>query len=388
MTFIEIRGVQFVNKGAELMLHAVLQQLQQRWPQAQVVLQTGANSPYQARAVLGAYQKAGLRLLGVEMNAYSHYLPKKLRQWLIRQFGIVTEADIDVVLDASGFAYGDQWPEAHGLYLADELKRFAKRGKAYVFLPQAFGPFSREKERQALAEALPLARLVLARDPQSLQHLRALCPQGNIQQAPDFTNLVQGASLVPALPANTLTMIPNYQMLSPRNSDQRWQNSYLPMLIHLMLRALEQGMQVLVLNHEGKKDQQLCDALVAASQGRATLRQEADPLVVKALIGQSKAVICSRFHGCVSALSQGIPCIGTSWSHKYQALFADYQQQRFLLDPGLSESELAELIDELLALPAEPLLQASALLKQQSEQMWNLVLQSLSEQLGPSAMNG
>ncbi|WP_337841041.1 polysaccharide pyruvyl transferase family protein [Rheinheimera sp.] len=388
MTFIEIRGVQFVNKGAELMLHAVLQQLQQCWPQAQVVLQTGANSPYQARAVLGAYQKAGLRLFGIEMNAYSDYLPKKLRQWLIRQFGIVTEADIDVVLDASGFAYGDQWPEAHGLHLADELKRFARRGKAYVFLPQAFGPFSREKERRALTEALPLARLVLARDPQSLQHVRALCPQGKVQQAPDFTNLVQGALLACTLPANTLTMIPNYQMLSPRNADRRWRDSYLPVLTHLMFRALEQGMQVLVLNHEGKKDQELCEALVAASQGRATLRQEADPLVVKALIGQSKAVICSRFHGCVSALSQGVPCLGTSWSHKYQALFADYKQQQFLLEPDFTDLQLTELLDELLVQNPETVLQASAGLKQQSEQMWNLVTHSLSEQRGLGAVNG
>ena len=148
--YIEIKGVQFVNKGAELMLHAVLQQLAQVRPDARVVLQTNAYSPYVARAKTGAYQKAGLRFLGIEFNAYSHLLPKKIRNWLINQYGIVTEADIDLVLDASGFAYGAQWPENNVLYLADELERFHRKGKTYVFLPQAFGPFNRPLEQKRL----------------------------------------------------------------------------------------------------------------------------------------------------------------------------------------------------------------------------------------------
>jgi colanic acid/amylovoran biosynthesis protein len=96
-----------------------------------------------------------------------------------------------------------------------------------------------------------------------------------------------------------------------------------------------------------------------------------DPLLVKSWIGHAGLVFSSRFHGCVSALSQGVPCIGTSWSHKYQHLYADYACADWLV--GLDATD--GVLEDLMAQCTSPelkrsLLEHSAKLQQLATNMW------------------
>ena len=72
---------------------------------------------------------------------------------------------------------------------------------------------------------------------------------------------------------------------------------------------------------------------------------EQDALVAKGIIVASGAVFCSRYHGCVSALSAGIACIGTSWSHKYESLYAEYEANELLLNPAITPAECESIIE-------------------------------------------
>ena len=55
---IEIRNVGFINKGAELMLLAILQRVSKEWPDANFAMEPRSKfAPYLERARLGIYKK-------------------------------------------------------------------------------------------------------------------------------------------------------------------------------------------------------------------------------------------------------------------------------------------------------------------------------------------
>jgi len=343
---IEIKGVQFVNKGAELMLHAVLQQLGELAPQADVVLRPKKHAPYHKRAALGAYQKLTLTKSVVDLNIISYWLPKRFRLWLKRSWGIVTEADVDITLDASGFAYGDQWTSVALRQLAYEINRYHKKNKTYIFLPQALGPFTRPNDRKRLAQSLPNAALILAREESSFENVRSLgVDESVLKQYPDFTNLVCGECPSYIDHASRIFLVvPNSKMLSPKNPDPAWCTEYISTLVAAISYAQQHQLVPVVLNHEGDADQSLCDTLVASFSKPIKMIREDNPLYVKGIIGHSELVLCSRFHGCVSALSQGVPCLGTSWSYKYERLFDDYARPEFLIKSPIQNRTLHRLM--------------------------------------------
>jgi colanic acid/amylovoran biosynthesis protein len=372
---IEIRGVQFVNKGAELMLHACLAQIQQHWPQAQIALAPNKNSPYQARALIGALQKLPLRFRGYDFNALSYWLPKRFRSFLRHWLGVVFEVDIDWVLDASGFAYGDQWGGRNIKVLTDEILRLQRHQKGYVLLPQAFGPFTGQSERLQLQTALPAAWLVCPRDNASFEHLRPLLGNSaNLQQFADFTNLVKPLLPEPQPEKSLCLIIPNVAMVGKKNRNQQWQANYLRVLELAVSTAFSQQLEPVLLNHEGAADADICQLIASKFQPPLRVINEPDPRQVKGWIAISKLVVCSRFHGCVSALSSGVPCLGTSWSHKYEALFSEYQQADCLLQPDVDAAQLEALFLRAIALANTEQAQAAINYYQtQSKQLWQQV---------------
>ena len=380
---IEIRGVQFVNKGAYLMLVACLEQIKMHYPQALICLAPNKNSPYSSRAAIGALQKVSFRLRGIDLNVLSYFIPLRLKRFLQHWFGFVFESDVDLILDASGFAYGDQWGGRNVRLLGAEIRRLKRHKAGYILLPQAFGPFSKPADKQALAQGLPQALLVCARDEQSFQYLKDSAPGADIQQFADFTNLVAPRS--PALagslqpPQRYGLIIPNSAMLGPRNRNSAWREHYVHQLITGANLMRQFDITPIVLNHEGEADAALCQQLLAAVDGLQIVSPP-HPAEVKGWIAAAKLVVCSRFHGCVSALSSGVPCIGTSWSHKYEMLFAEYEQQHALIKPETSETELRALFATVMAEEnLQVLEQCAAFWKIHSDELWQLVIAKIQQ---------
>ncbi|MCU7802753.1 MAG: polysaccharide pyruvyl transferase family protein [Candidatus Thiodiazotropha sp. (ex Lucinoma borealis)] len=337
---IEIKGVQFVNKGAELMLYAILQMLERECHDVEICINTNQNSPYIKRAKLGAYQKLYLVKNIIDLNYFTYFISKRIRDYLKLNWGIVLEADVDVILDASGFLYGDQWPTIILKQTSNTVQRFVKRGKSYMFLPQALGPFSNDASKALAYKVFKAATVVYPRDRQSYEYIKEILgDDGNYILAPDFTNLVMPLrdkkydGLI-----GSIAVIPNSNMISDKNNVKGWRKNYIPILVNVIKSLKKSKKKIFLLNHEGESDKAICYEINERLNSELVIVEEENSLIVKAIIGNCDAIICSRFHGCVSALSQSIPCLGTSWSHKYDELFEEY---------GLTESSLLSPSDSL-----------------------------------------
>ena len=332
---IEIKGVQFVNKGAALMLQAIQDRLQRELPAAEIALTPGPNAPFRSVAAAGAWQRLRMPGAPIDLDSLSYRLPQRALE-LGRRYGVVTERDVDAVLDASGFAYGATWGDAPLVATAREIERLARHGKPYVFLPQAFGPFPATPASREFGRALRSAALVCAREPESCAHVAGIAGDLGDKLAvfPDFTIGLPGTPSAAArwnVDRRSALLIPNVHMRGERNSDATWHSGYLPLLCSLARRLAELGFVPRILNHEGQADAALCESLREATGGTEVIT-EADPRALKGIIGAAGIVVCSRYHGCVSALAQGVPCLGTSWSHKYAALFDEFGVAEYLLD--------------------------------------------------------
>jgi polysaccharide pyruvyl transferase WcaK-like protein len=322
---IEIRGAEFQNKGAHLMLRAVMTKVGELIPDARFVIRPNKYADFFQIASANALQRLSVTKWAGLLDASTFFLPRKLRQ-ISARYGIVTAADLDAVLDASGFAYGRPWPIENLRATTNDLRIAGWAKKPYIFLPQAFGDIS---YYPPFIEALDNASAIYVRDSESLELVNRLpssVARDRAQLSPDFTfGLAGNADAATRWDVNsrTILIVPNSNSLSNLSNNSEWQEMGIRFFQKLIEQVIASDLIPRILNHGGDLDRQLCEKLVAANR-LAPVIDEEDPLDLKGIIASSHAVISGRYHACCSALSSGVPCLGLSWSHKYQYLFEDF----------------------------------------------------------------
>lgn len=370
---IEISGVGFHNMGAELMLVAATDQLR-TWDRVDdVAVGFRVGSRAQRRHVGCA---AIVRLDSVRhpwanriVTTGATLIPTRL----LEAGGMYKPDRVAAVVDASGFAFGDQWGPEPSRRMARLFGAYARDGKPVVMLPQAFGPFQKPEVAAAARAALEHAVLIFARDAESRSHLSGLGLRGPvIEIAPDFTNLVE--PVAERFESPTVIVIPNARMIDMEGKVAA--SEYLAFLRACMTAALAADCRVLVMAHEAL-DLEYASRLSAEFGDSVSLYQIDDAVRAKAMVGGATLVVSSRYHGLVNALSQCVPAIGTSWSHKYGQLFDDYACPDALWevnDPASTERSLRLWLREAaLAARRESLRAPAESLKKISRTMWSRV---------------
>ncbi|NER04615.1 MAG: polysaccharide pyruvyl transferase family protein [Okeania sp. SIO3C4] len=381
----EILGVDFINKGGELMTHAAVQHFSCS-EKDNIVAAHLRMGTFEQRGKTGLYHLTWAYIekfpqAGPLINSLSSFLPQKLRH----SFKLITAKEVQTVLDASGFTYGDQQGGKMIEIMANRIKMRKKEGKKVILLPQAFGPFKSKRVREAFLEILENTDLVFARDEISYQYLQEIeglvknCPP--IKISPDFTNLVKGE--VPEYFDTKLRrgcIVPNYRMV--QRTTQEIKEKYISFLAMCVKYLLKKEIEPFVLIHETNKDYELALQLQTQVGRSLEIIQEQSPLYIKGILGNSFIVIGSRFHSLVSTLSQAVPCLGTGWSHKYQMLFNDYNCSECLISPADPEEKVYNALDIIVEEPTRSdiinrLNVASQEQKKLTSEMWQEVEQFL-----------
>ena len=286
-------------------------------------------------------------------------------------------ADIRAALDCSGFQYGDAWSYLvrKNEWRSAHYKAIRARGGRIIFLPQAFGPFLDSEVTGRVREILGSAHMIYARDSRSFEHVARLgLPGVDVRRAPDFTILVDAAPPENrAYWADRACIVPNTRMLDM--ADERTRAGYLDFLYACISEVKRLGLEPVVLVHE-RFDIPLAVSL--AKQTGIQLISE-PPLTAKGIIGSAALVLSSRFHACVSGLSQSVPTLGTGWTHKYVGLFEDFGCPENLLtslpDQGTLREKLGKLVEpEGRATLVSILDDRTAALRKQATAMWEDIL--------------
>lgn len=318
-------GVETKNKGAELMLYAILQELERKWPDAKVYIpysrcKQGLN--YVRTSLDFRYTPFSRFVYKAHLGSLLHHL--KLPTDLLSLTNIVKDADW--FFDGSGFAFSDQWniKEVRLRMWQTMLDRLNRHGCKIVFLPQAFGPVELPNTKRALKLISDNAGIIMPREQVSYNYLEksGVVNMDKVSLYTDFTSEVEG--LFPSRfehLKNGVCIIPNMRMIDKGTISF---DNYIKLLASILEVAQESGRPVYLLNHEGKKDELLAYKCKERIGNNMEVVTGLNALEVKGLISSAYLVVTSRFHGLASALNSCVPALATSWSHKYEELFKDY----------------------------------------------------------------
>lgn len=307
---IDVRGVNTVNKGAQLMLQAICARLGDQFELSVPPLMTD----YAVRSRLGLRQSLADPMVPRMTATLGNAVPRVAKKGL----GLTSDRDIGGVIDASGFHYSDQFPVSFPRRHALAGRRWARRGIPKVLLPQAFGPFERPATRRWTREALEQASLVFVRDRVSEKYVGQLGVTTRTVRSPDFTIGLPPAAVEPISAQPFLAIVPNTKMFTTGGLDRA---RYVDTLAAFHSAAAANGLGSVVVVHEAT------DHDVAGELARridAPVFSSNDPLELKAVLGQASAAVASRFHAVVGCVSQSVPTLAIGWSHKYRELMEDF----------------------------------------------------------------
>ncbi|PQO32843.1 polysaccharide pyruvyl transferase family protein [Bremerella cremea] len=278
------------------------------------------------------------------------------------------------LLDVSG---GDSFSDIYGQFRFDSIvgdKMLAiSQGRPLILLPQTYGPFLTEKNRETASRVVREAKAVWARDERSLSIVRDLLgdhfdperhkstvdmafglpvvqPEESI--AKGIQDFASAADVLVGLNVSGLL----YQSPTGGVEDFKFLSSYREVIESLFRELLAQpGVRILLVGHVGPNQfseesagsesdtsamRSLLETVKVDDPDRAYLVPHyLNALQLKWAIGQCDWFCGTRMHSCIAGLSQGVPTGAIAYSDKTIGVFETASVGESVIDPRVDDAE-------------------------------------------------
>ena len=369
----------FNNRGDQLMIQAIWERIIKHYPNALILLKQSAFEQNPTYCIEHHIYPLCLSNNRIKKS----WLYKKLINFLLRDEWINTPEDVDIILDSRGYHLSD-WRidnQEYVDFLSRYYKRFNKKGRKFIVLPQAMGPFENIYSKQAMSLVYEQASFIYAREQVSYNYLKRLYPESDkIGICPDFTCLtskMERRSIV--LPTKQYEIIiPNSKMIE--QTSKTISEGYLKFLCDISQYLQDIGENVILLNHEGIADEKLLFVINRNLKRHCLILSNLSGMEIKSIIADAKLVITGRFHGAVSGLTQRVPTLCTAWSHKYIELLKEHKCSNNILKVDNIQTALS-ILNLALIHPEEYTSKegCNEKISEQVNNMWNSVMAILSK---------
>lgn len=275
--------------------------------------------------------------------------PKKLFQ----NIGLFRKADF--ILD---IGQGDSFADIYGkdrFVSIDKIHRVARLfNKPYCLLPQTIGPFKNESIRKKAVKSIEKAFFVMARDERSLDYLKEIAPkQRNIGHYIDVAFL---------LPYNKESFDKNYIHVGLNISALLWHGGYTKdnqfglkdnykELVKAIIKYFLSYDKVIVhlIPHVVTSERHVendyavsYDLLREISNPRLVLAPLfLGPCEAKGYISGQDFFMGARMHATIAAFSSGVPVVPMAYSRKFNGLFLDTLDYKYMVDLKQDSNEEA-----------------------------------------------
>ena len=390
---VEIYGGGFENKGAQLMVSTVVNELSKRIDGIEFCMAWRRDRSINdmlnsnCKPIFPSHIYAGRRNGFPLYYKFANLVSCLIKEKHLTPYGLVNPRKCDAVIDISGFAFGDVWGPLKTIAFATVAKSYRKRNKPVIMLPQMLGPFKNQACNKAFKKLAQEVSVLYARDRVSEKHA-AMFPelQGKLKKAADITIFADHSchSEIPKIA--DVFLIPNSHVLTKKTTD--WsQDAYIGTFTSMYHKLENEGLDVKILVHDYiGLDENLAEKIalsILPTDSQSIIYKNSNPQQLKQAISQCKFIVGSRFHGLVAALANDVPTIAIGWGHKYTELLHDFGQDEFNIE---SSSESEKLLNDLLPRMIDNKTRNDAISKMQkckdllrdsNETMWDDVVKRL-----------